>query len=1254
MKKRKIWIDPFLFLVVFINMAIHHIWFFSTSILTFEDAGYNFTEQLRQITSFRVWDLSGLGSITTMPSAYPYLYSAGLLARAGLPTSIIQRIIFFWPMIIAGSIGGYLLVKKVSGNSLGGFVGSIVINLNTYFIVSSSNHITIATAIAWFPLTFYLFILLTEKPSPWRALACSVPLFVIGFLEFRIFYVCCFPLLLYYFFSFQAGKEKKGILLFTLLYFSPIVIVALLNAYWIIPYFWGGLKGGLEGVTVGRPIFIGGTIGTNPLLNSLTLFHPMWSGGELVTFSVHQIPYYWFFLPLIAFSALIFNKLRRNGTVLCFSLIALVGIFLCKFYFPPFPGAYEWLYRNFPLFNAYREPSKFTFLIYISYSVLIGCLIGQLLIMARGDTWKKAITFMLAVLIAIPFLFNAVPVVTGSAGALFIPRSVPDEYNIIKTFIMEQPDFCRTLWVPTYSRWSYYDDAHPRVSCVSALSEDWIKALDKDHEDTFKPENIMYALERPFSHELLRSSSIGYVIVPAQPAQKDDDFYVYYGGNRQFFIDRLDKLDYLERIDIGTKETVVYRLKDFRPGVYATCDFCCLDPNGDINTQYMLVKNKFGKDFPFALSDNLTDYSGCIQVSDVLASQGEPGEIVADSTALAIPALSEGENLSLYIDEAKGELTCSFEEGYFILRNIAPGVLTDGGKPIYGFPNKGDVLWTKKINQNFDYWLEANDVRIKLEQSKTTSLGETSRIKSLKLYQVDRQNVIPNGSFESGAWKDKVEDYCNDDREGLLGMKLTSEEITQGKYSLQLETIGHIAGTHTDFPVVGGQEYYFDFDYHSPNLGDAGYDLEFRDRSGAVMLGAGIGERLSIPNEVWHHYSKIIIPPNGAVAATLFIYSYDKDGQTKMITRYDNFELKSRNLIDDIDIGKYNNRLTEVKTDVSGENHQLKFEPLKKANKNLIYNASFEDGLWGDEVVNCSRDGSDPEFGMRLNESAASDGRFSLQIETARNIAGTYTVFPVEGNLDYIFSFDYQSPNSALASYYLEFNDVNHTTISEVLQTAGTKWQKFQRKVTTPIGATLAILYVYANPNFDEKTMMINRYDNFRFSQVAAGPGLFYAVKTPHEKKSKQLKMEVVESDPLKKTIDIESGMDPFILVFNQKYDRGWQLTVNNERVVYGLTGSLITPEPTGERKTKGVDMHFPSNYSLNAWYIDPQELLSEGLQGEENADKKVNLELILEFAPQRSAEVGKVLTLLTILGIIALILGKLFWLIKSRIIRGT
>jgi hypothetical protein len=229
------------------------------------------------------------------------------------------------------------------------------------------------------------------------------------------------------------------------------------------------------------------------------------------------------------------------------------------------------LKNNFPGFSAFREATKFYFLIIVGYSVLIGSLISWIWTHWSKNKWQIYGRYFLTGIIVLLFLWNTKPLITGEIGTLFVPRTIPLDYIVAKDFVLAQSHFSRVLWVPSYSRWGIYTIDHPVLTAIDMVQSDWgdyINLFDPDSHFANDKE-IVAILKQSFSHQLLSISSIQYVIIPIRDIENDDDFFVYY-GDRDFFIKEIDRIPYLKKIDIGTEELLIYENANYRPHIYLT------------------------------------------------------------------------------------------------------------------------------------------------------------------------------------------------------------------------------------------------------------------------------------------------------------------------------------------------------------------------------------------------------------------------------------------------------------------------------------------------------------------------------------------------------------------------------------------------------------------------------------------------------------------------------------------------------------
>jgi hypothetical protein len=338
----------------------------------------------------------------------------------------------------------------------------------------------------------------------------------------------------------------------------------LLNTYWLLPL-------GKTGALSSNAIFNRSLFG-DEFLNinyAVTLFHPFWTGSKTAIFVVQNIPAYFWLIPIFAFLGLMLNK--RNKVILFFGLIALLGIFLTKQVGHPFIDIYQWLYKYFPGFNAFREASKFYFIIALGYSVLIAAFIDWLWINWKKTKWQIFGKYTLIIVIAAVFLWNTKPFITGEIATLFVPRQIPADYLVVNNFLLKQDDYFRTLWIPTTSRWAVYTNSHPEVNTVDMINGAWNNFIkNKGSDKITEAELAKDVLTFPKAKNLLNINSIKYVVVPVEDKANDDDFFVYYGKSRQYYISELNKISYLHKINVGTKDIVVYENENYKPHIYIT------------------------------------------------------------------------------------------------------------------------------------------------------------------------------------------------------------------------------------------------------------------------------------------------------------------------------------------------------------------------------------------------------------------------------------------------------------------------------------------------------------------------------------------------------------------------------------------------------------------------------------------------------------------------------------------------------------
>ena len=542
-------------ILVIISILVHHVWFFNLSPITYGDWMVDYLEKINEYFSLPdIWTSdSGFGGLNFGISFWPFIFIAGALAKLNINIYLIERLVFLWPIALLLPIFMYFLSYYILRSKMAAFISALVFEFNTYLIILKGGHLTLLMAITFTPVFLLFFIKTLNEKKLIYALIASFFGFVISFYEFRIFYLVvwlAFFYTVYHLIIIERIKNFKQLIKLGFFSAIPVVLVILLNLYFLLGIY--GARVLTSNSVFNQPLFGAWYI---KLTKVMAILHFGWTGGEIIPWKIEPIQWQFFLVPILAFLGFLVSK--KNKLIPFFTFLGLLGIFLTKQNTLPFPDIYQWLFDRVPGFNAFRESGKFLIYVSLSYAILIGAFIGWLWQKAK-DKKLIAIASFVTILTALLFLWNAKPIITGELGTLFVERKIPNDYLIVNDFLSKQRDYFRTFWIPTNSRLSFRLNTMSIISSYNINHDSWQSFVADGNETYIKK----------YANQLFDISAIKYVIIPLEDKANDDNFFAQ--GKRKDFINQVNKLTYLEKINIGTKEIIIYENKDYRPHIYLT------------------------------------------------------------------------------------------------------------------------------------------------------------------------------------------------------------------------------------------------------------------------------------------------------------------------------------------------------------------------------------------------------------------------------------------------------------------------------------------------------------------------------------------------------------------------------------------------------------------------------------------------------------------------------------------------------------
>lgn len=1212
MKKMKHLFMPLVLGVI--AVLTHREWFNFGTVISFWDFNYYFDEPLKQLIHVNTWIASsgfGKPNIELYKNAVTAAFS--LFGNLGLGFTDSVRLTHLIPVALFSFFSPYILLYYIYRDKQIAFTGSMFFTSSVFLSVFKYlGHESIALIVALSPLYVYLFLRCVKEDKARLWFGFAVMYWLGTCYEFRMMYVVTILLALAALFYLDLASLRK--VWYKLLLSS--IGVAALSAYWVLPTVLGGFSDSIS--TVAERGLWGSAYYS--LIQSFALFNHSWSGASPTIFQPNAIPwYFWLSAMPVAITACLSLKHRARANYYYFWILYLVGLLLTKQEGEPLPGAFQFFRDVLPGFVVFRSSPKFYFLLMIGATGLLSLLLVALK-GSKNILLKKYAYSLFTAIVLIVSGYNLKPLFTQGIGGMLTKKEVPIGYSELSIRAMKDMSFSRTLWLPIDSRWSFSSNFHPKISGADALASAWSESSYFVNDKRGISERASEIYLQPFADWLLDVSSIKYVIIPLEDVLNGDNFFKAYGKGREFFVEKLRSSKYLRETDIVAEGLTIFENTGYRPYIRSIDRLFSFPEAVDLAKKVDFFQQVSPGGFDYVIQDETKSSKDTTGVSTVFENVFR--DVIDTNGVLKEDVQSGGVDSSVYANLSSGGIYYSLDKRKLKLVIRYPGAWLNVDAKNKPFDESEKLFYESTLTDGGDYYVELNGVSTKLVSGQAVFLGVMSKNDTLNIYR-SNENVIQNGSFEQGLWRKSVVDCHNYDGNGLVSMELSSEARLQGKKSLQLTAVRHIACTYTKFTIKPGESYALDLSYLSNSSKKAGYYLQFNDEKKTV-----IKNQMPISDDRWHRYSKNIAVPFGASEASLYLYAYASDDSHANIVNYDDIKFVRIGLVGAVNLPDSWPAYESVPLSSPDGVSSFSFKDPEYRPTNIFENGSFDQGAWQREVSDCHNYDDRPAISMAIDARYAPEMGLVLALTAQRHDACTITNVNVSANSTYSFSFRYQGDMNGQAGYYIQFNDEEKTRISQKLLINGVGWNEYVKTIVVPKGADAASIYAYAYES-DGISAITIRYDDFSLVELPRVEDAFYLVDdlVPSRVHPKDIVFDLI--NPTKKLVHIKGATTPFFLGMSESYHDQWQLQFNNANVQGWLKRWWPFAKP--DRIANGA--HYKLDGFLNAWYVDTDALCGSQALCTKNADGSYDLEMVIEFWPQRWFYLGLLISGSTLAG---------------------
>ena len=473
--------------------------------LSAPDFPYFFTETLADYRLFPpVWAPTlgiGLGGemINQGLGTFIYLIVSLFVNRLGMPWEVVYKVFIFGLFLLLSVFSSSYLLRTVIGKptKIQYFLSVLLFTANTYILmVVDGGQVGVALAYSMSPLVLAMFVGLVSRISniQFPIIVGLVSAIQIMF-DLRVAVLTLAISLAYGLYHYVFVK-RYNFMHYVLGLFVAAVIVIGLHAHWLLPVVF--FRSHPAQVMV-RDFNFGSLesfrfFSFATFSQTLALLHPNWP--ENIFGKVYFMRPEFLALPFLAFLSLLFFRGPKF-----FVLLALIGAFLAKGANPPFSEINTWLFIHVPFSSLFRDPTKFYLLTVLSYIILIPYSTHVLMEWVYKKVKPKSVRSVILFVPILYILFLLRPIFLNELNGTFSRHEIPNEYDSLKNFLVNQSDFSRTLWIPKQQRFNYYSYTHPALSANRLFN-------------ATSSAEIIGKLQEKNTREFLSTISVQYIIVP--------------------------------------------------------------------------------------------------------------------------------------------------------------------------------------------------------------------------------------------------------------------------------------------------------------------------------------------------------------------------------------------------------------------------------------------------------------------------------------------------------------------------------------------------------------------------------------------------------------------------------------------------------------------------------------------------------------------------------------------------------------------